>query len=111
MTSDGSPLPPPIVRQGLGEGFPLVSGRCPACGGASLFLGSGGFVTCARLDCPDPEAATDLPVAGRAKDRLLVSHELLRGELWAILEEEDITDPLAARLWVRLQARVAEGSR
>ncbi|MFJ7963170.1 hypothetical protein [Streptomyces sp. NPDC096324] len=33
---------------------PIVRGRCPACGWASLFLGSGGHVTCARLDCPDP---------------------------------------------------------
>ena len=39
---------------------PLVQGRCPACNGASLFLGSGGYVTCARLDCPNPTAADDL---------------------------------------------------
>ncbi|MFJ3037747.1 hypothetical protein [Streptomyces tendae] len=39
---------------------PLVKGRCPACRGASLFLGSGGYVTCSRLDCPDPTAADDL---------------------------------------------------
>jgi hypothetical protein len=39
---------------------PLIQGRCPACRGASLFLGSGGYVTCARLDCPDPCAADDL---------------------------------------------------
>lgn len=39
---------------------PLVQGRCPACRGASLFLGSGGYVTCARLDCPNPSAADQL---------------------------------------------------
>jgi hypothetical protein len=37
---------------------PTVRGYCPACRGVSLFLGSGGYVTCRRLDCPDPEAAT-----------------------------------------------------
>ena len=37
-----------------------VQGRCPACRGTSLFLGSGGHVTCARLDCPNPTAADDL---------------------------------------------------
>jgi hypothetical protein len=37
-----------------------VQGRCPACRRASLFLGSGGHVTCARLDCPDPCAADKL---------------------------------------------------
>jgi len=41
-------------------GHPLVKGRCPACRGSSLFLGSGGYVTCARLDCSDPSAADDL---------------------------------------------------
>jgi hypothetical protein len=41
-------------------GHTLVQGRCPACRGASLFLGSGGYLTCARLDCPNPSAADDL---------------------------------------------------
>ena len=41
-------------------GFPDVQGRCPACGGSSLFLGSGGYLTCARLDCPQPDAATEV---------------------------------------------------
>jgi len=44
---------------------PLVKGRCPACNGASLFLGTGGYVTCSRLDCPDPTAADDLLHRGR----------------------------------------------
>src|SRR5690606_20281477 len=37
-----------------------VQGRCPACGGDSLFLGEGGHVTCSRLDCPNPCAADDM---------------------------------------------------
>lgn len=36
--------------------FPEVQGRCPACHGESLFLGEGGYVTCSRIDCPDPDA-------------------------------------------------------
>lgn len=40
------------------DASPNVQGYCPACRGQSLFLGSGGYVTCRRLDCPDPEAAT-----------------------------------------------------
>lgn len=35
-----------------------IQGRCPACHGESLFLADGNYVTCARLECPDPEAAT-----------------------------------------------------
>ncbi|MEV5619370.1 hypothetical protein [Streptomyces bacillaris] len=40
--------------------MPDVQGRCPACGAASLFLGEGGHVTCARIDCPNPSAADDM---------------------------------------------------
>jgi hypothetical protein len=37
-----------------------IQGRCPACRGASLFLGEGGHVTCRRIDCPNPAAADQL---------------------------------------------------
>lgn len=37
-----------------------VQGRCPACNWATLFLGSGGYVTCSRLECPNPSAADQL---------------------------------------------------
>lgn len=40
--------------------FPSIQGRCPACRGDSLFIGSGGYVTCSRLDCPNPSAADQL---------------------------------------------------
>ncbi|MFJ6487127.1 hypothetical protein [Streptomyces californicus] len=40
--------------------MPDVQGRCPACGAASLFLGEGGHVTCARTECPNPCATDDL---------------------------------------------------
>lgn len=44
---------------------PHVQGRCPACNRTSLFLGSGGHVTCARLDCPNPTLADDQLHRGR----------------------------------------------
>ncbi|MFH9610453.1 hypothetical protein [Streptomyces sp. NPDC017448] len=37
---------------------PTVQGRCPACGGGGLFLGAGGYVTCPRIGCPAPDAAS-----------------------------------------------------
>ncbi|MCQ1575363.1 hypothetical protein [Streptomyces parvus] len=40
--------------------MPDVQGHCPACGAASLFLGEGGHVTCARIDCLNPCAADEL---------------------------------------------------
>lgn len=42
----------------LAAGLPLVQGTCPACHSTSLFLGNGGYVTCSRIDCPEPDAAT-----------------------------------------------------
>lgn len=40
--------------------FPKVEGECPACGAHSLFVGSGGWVTCAVLGCPDPTLASEV---------------------------------------------------
>ncbi len=38
-----------------------VKGRCPACGRTGyLFVGSGGYVTCSIVECPDPGLAADL---------------------------------------------------
>lgn len=58
-TAHNSPATPslPASPAPAAAAHPIVQGRCPACRGASLFLGSGGHVTCARLDCPDPCAA------------------------------------------------------
>lgn len=37
-----------------------VQGHCPMGCGTTLFLGSGGYVTCRNLACPRPEAVSDL---------------------------------------------------
>jgi len=50
----------PASTAPLASGLPLVKGHCPACHSASLFLGDGGYITCSRLDCPEPDAATTL---------------------------------------------------
>lgn len=44
----------------VSDGFTRVAGQCPGCGSASLFVGSGGHVTCAVLGCKDPCAADRL---------------------------------------------------
>ena len=46
-----TPMPDPVST---------VQGKCPACGGPSLFLGEGGYITCSRTDCQNPAAADDL---------------------------------------------------
>ncbi|MFF4536580.1 hypothetical protein [Streptomyces aureus] len=50
----------PTSTAPLAAGLPLVRGRCPACRRAALFLGSGGYVTCATRDCPNPCAADQM---------------------------------------------------
>jgi hypothetical protein len=37
-----------------------VKGRCPACGSETLFVGDGGYLTCSRIDCPHPDAASQI---------------------------------------------------
>lgn len=35
-----------------------ISAPCPACGWSGvLFVAEGGYLTCSRIGCPDPEAA------------------------------------------------------
>lgn len=48
---------PEPKRSGI---FAGVQGHCPACGRTALILGTGGYVTCGNLDCPQPDAATTL---------------------------------------------------
>lgn len=43
-----------------GSDLERVVGRCPACGSNSLFVGSGGYLTCSVLGCCEPDAASTL---------------------------------------------------
>ncbi|WP_109000813.1 hypothetical protein [Streptomyces rishiriensis] len=54
------PAETPASTAPLAAGLPLVKGRCPACGRASLFLGNGGYVTCSVIECAEPDAASTL---------------------------------------------------
>jgi len=41
--------------------MPFVNGTCPGCGvGRTLFLATGGWVTCANIDCTAPQMASDV---------------------------------------------------
>lgn len=41
--------------------IPMINGLdCPACGHPCLMLGDGGYVTCAYIDCPNPDFAEAL---------------------------------------------------
>ncbi len=41
-----------------------VVGRCPACDRSGLFVGSGGYITCSNVDCPNPSSISTLLQAG-----------------------------------------------
>lgn len=78
-----------------------VQGRCPACGGESLFLGDGGYVTCRRDTCPEPDAASTQLERQRAtppvglRDR--IAHELHAcGGPFMTTTAEDLADAVLA---------------
>src|SRR5574343_1051347 len=82
----GDPIPDPgtvatnrttLVAFGVAEGWPRVAGCCPACGGASLFVGEGGYVTCSMRPCPDPTAVADLLERPRGLDAEAVAARLV----------------------------------
>ncbi|MEO3978806.1 hypothetical protein [Streptomyces sp. CAU 1734] len=58
------------------EPFPTVQGRCPACRGTSLFLGTGGHVTCAA-----DELLHGTPVTGLAATEATGFRARLRQQL------------------------------
>lgn len=73
---------------------PDVQGHCPMGCGETLFLGSGGYVTCSWFSCPRPDAAsllleqteTDHVVEFADDDTFTIMHPLrerLEGELMA----------------------------
>ena len=50
---------------GHADQYPIAShhdvmGYCPSCGSSSLFLDSGGYVTCSWIECPEPSAASKM---------------------------------------------------
>ena len=68
-----------------------IAGYCPACGGSSLFVAEGGYITCSRADCPEPTAVADIlddreteHLVDLTEDNFTVRHPLrerLRDEL------------------------------
>jgi hypothetical protein len=106
---------------------PRVQGRCPACNGSSLFLGTGGYVTCSRLDCPNPTLADDQLHRGRPDTNLrehlataldtafsdnyqpghgFPTDEVTDAALTALTEQLDIGE---AEAWCKICRRVWDG--
>jgi hypothetical protein len=44
----------------MSENFDRIVGYCPMGCGQTLFVGSGGYLTCSWIECPRPDAVSDL---------------------------------------------------
>ncbi|MFI8499421.1 hypothetical protein ACIGFK_13130 [Streptomyces sp. NPDC085524] len=71
--------------------LPDVAGRCPACNGESLMLADGGYVTCRRLECPQPDAA----------------HEAIEERAGANAYDRAINAPMSQQAAAHLRERLA----
>jgi hypothetical protein len=66
-----------------------IETRCPACHSGSLFVGSGGHVTCASLSCPEPSLESEINnLRAALEDALLTlvaiaAQPATAGRLWA----------------------------
>lgn len=96
-----------------------VQGFCPMGCGETLFLGSGGYVTCSWIDCPNPTAVSDILANQETEHIVLIGagdfslqhplRERLNGELFnCALHEylESLTGPPRARGRYRVRHRV-----
>jgi hypothetical protein len=94
-----------------GSSAERIGTPCPACGSGSLFVGSGGHLTCAVLECPDPGVEH---VVRRLKDRIAElekRNELLARALrtWGFAYPEGTGPRLAQRVdEVELVGRIVE---
>lgn len=70
----------------------LVAGLCPSCGGNTLFIGTGGHVTCSLLGCKDPCAADTLLHRG-AEPKASTASEASVSSASRLLTERDAERP------------------
>lgn len=77
-----------MALTGTGEDYtrqqPKIADRCPTCGAQSLFIGSGGWLTCSVIGCKEPGVS----VARDALRAALAEAQLERDELLAYMQTE-----------------------
>lgn len=57
---------------------PAVKGCCPMGCGETLFLGSGGYVTCSKIGCPNPGAAAQVLAVKETEHIVLLEETTFR---------------------------------
>lgn len=63
------------------EPQPKISDRCPSCGSVSIFIGSGGWLTCAILGCKSPGVGTTIEALRKERDEARATIEDLTSTL------------------------------
>lgn len=78
-----------------------VQGYCPMGCGQSLIVSEGGYIVCGHLECPDPEAVTNI-LADRETEHLVTfsEHDFT---IWHPLRERIGAALLRCELHARLQ--------
>lgn len=86
------------------EPQPRISDECPSCGSRSIFIGSGGWLTCAILGCKSPGVATTIKATRKRAEAAEAERDALRHSLREILTTPGV--------WVGMSGRPhAEGCR
>lgn len=64
-----------LVGTGTGEPYtskqPNIADRCPSCGARSLFIGSGGWLTCSVIGCANPAVSDAIETLRTKRDEHL----------------------------------------
>lgn len=83
-----------------------IANHCPSCGGKSLFIGTGGWLTCATLngDCTEPGVEHAIDALKAERDALRAENELTRAMATTLVQRAEASDAENATL----RARVAE---
>lgn len=58
-----------------------IADRCPSCGGQSLFIGAGGWLTCSRIGCKEPGVGVSIKALLDRAEQLEKERDQLRATL------------------------------
>ncbi len=82
----------PACRHGW-RGAPLaerIEDRCPRCGNRTIFIGSGGHLTCSWLECKEPGVGVEIERIQKERDRYAAALDACRVRLERIREIDDL---------------------
>lgn len=76
-----------------------IADRCPSCGSQSLFIGSGGWITCSVLECKGPGLSNEIEkIADTAFNRLKLIGKVLNWQASCRLMPAELANELRKEL-------------